>query len=378
MHLKPLNQQVCRGLVVGHVDHWQQFARAMPLGSTRRLRQVWEILRPVLIGLLAALNALPAAAAAPATYSVSASAKDGSYAATGKVEAVRQGTLGAQVSGRVLDVLVRSGDAVKAGQVLVRIEADDAVAAASAGAATARGAAARLVAAQADFERAQRLRSQDYISVAALQRSEAALRSAEAEAQAAGAAANAAGMRAAWRTVTAPYAGHVTDVLVAAGDLATPGRPLIALYAPSALRVVTQVPESVVSNLQSTKPAYLSSAEPGKPPLQISNWSVVSAVDPATHSVEVRAELPAGAQVQPGQFAHLLLPLKVASAQMRIPTQTVMTRSEVTAVYVVDADGVARLRQVRLGPVDGEEVAVLSGLQVGERIALDPIAAGRN
>jgi len=334
--------------------------------------------RPVLTGLSALLVALPALAATPATYTVGSSSQDSSYAATGTVEAVRQGTLGAQVSGRVLEVLVRSGDAVRAGQALIRIEADDAADAATAGTATASGATARLASARADFERAQRLRSQDYISVAALQRSEAALHSAEADAQAAGAAASSARTRAAWRTVTAPYAGYVTDVLVAAGDLATPGRPLVALYAPGALRVIAQVPEGIAGTLQSTKPALLASADPGKPALQVSSWSVVSAVDPATHSVEVRAELPAGAQLQPGQFARLLLPLKGVAAGLRIPTGAVLTRSEVTAVYVVDANGAAHLRQVRLGPVEGAQVAVLSGLQGGEKIALDPVAAGRN
>lgn len=334
--------------------------------------------RPVLSGLTAVLIALQAYAAAPATYDVSVSAQDGSYAATGTVAAVRQGTLGAQVSGRVLEVLVRSGDAVKEGQPLIRIEADDAVDAASASAATANGAAARLTAARAEYERAQRLHSQDYISIAALQRSEAALQSAEAEAKATAAAANAARTHAGWRTVSAPYAGHVTEVLVTAGDLATPGKPLVALYAPSALRVIAHVPESIASRLQSTKPAYLDGVEPGHAPLQVSSWSVVSAVDPATHSVEVRAELPAGAQMQPGQFARLLLPIQLAAAQLRIPVRAVLTRSEVTAVYVVDATGATHLRQVRLGPVAGEEVAVLSGLQSGEKIALDPVAAGRN
>jgi len=334
--------------------------------------------RKVLIAVSGVLIALPALAGTPATYDVTVSAQDGSYAATGTVEAVRQGTLGAQVSGRVLEVLARSGDAVKAGQPLIRIEAEDAVDAASASAATANGAAARLATARADYERAQRLHSQDYISVAALQRSEAALHSAEAEAQASAAAANAARTHAGWRTVSAPYAGHVTEVLVTAGDLATPGRPLVALYAPSALRVIAHVPESVASKLQSTKPAYLDGVEPGRAPLQVSSWSVVSAVDPATHSVEVRAELPAGTQLQPGQFARLLLPRERAAAQLRIPVRAVLTRSEVTAVYVVDATGATHLRQVRLGPVAGEEVTVLSGLQGGEKIALDPVAAGRN
>ncbi|MBS0581096.1 MAG: efflux RND transporter periplasmic adaptor subunit [Proteobacteria bacterium] len=333
--------------------------------------------RMVLIAVSALLTAAPAIAGTPPTYQVTVSAQDSSLAATGTVEAVRQGTLGAQVSGRVLEVLVRSGDAIKAGQPLIRIEAQAAVDAATASVAAANGAAARLATARADHERALRLHAQDYISLAALQRSAAVLHSAEAEAQASAAAANAAQTQASWRTVSAPYAGYVREVLVTAGDLATVGRPLVAIYAPGALRVIAHVPESAAGKLQSEKPAYLDAGGPGGP-LQVSSWSVVSAVDPSTHSVEVRAELPAGTPVQPGQFARLLLPLESAAGQLRIPVRAVLTRSEVTAVYVVDNTGASHLRQVRLGPVTGEEVSVLSGLQGGERIALDPVAAGRN
>ena len=61
------------------------------------------------------------------------------------------------------------------------------------------------------------------------------------------------------------------------------------------------------------------------------------------------------------------------SAPRRRPAPT----GEVTAVYVVDDQGVAHLRQVRLGPPAGAEVPVLAGLQAGERVALDPAAAAR-
>ena len=330
----------------------------------------------VRLSTLLLLAGLPAMAAGPATYTASASTQGGRYSATGTLQAVRQGTLGAQVPGRVLEVLVRSGDAVKAGQALIRIDAQDAVDAASASTALAGGAAARLATARADHERAQRLRAQEYISVAALQRSESALRSAEADAQASSAAASGAHTRAGWRTVTAPYAGYVTDVLVAAGDLATPGKPLLSLYDPAAMRVIAQVPESVAGKLLASKPAFIGLAG-GSNPLQARSWTVVSAVDPATHSVEVRAELPPGTRLQPGQFAQLLLPLAAGDAQLRIPASAVLHRSEVTAVYVVDASGAARLRQVRLGPVEGGEVTVLAGLRAGEQVALDPVAAGR-
>ena len=318
---------------------------------------------------------LAAAAAEPYAYTVSAQAGGGSYAATGTVEAVRQGTLGAQVSGRVTAVLVRNGDAVTAGQPLIRIDASDDGAAATASAAAAGGASARLASARADFERAQRLRTQEYISAAALQRAEATLKSAEAEARASAAQAAAALARAGWHTVVAPYAGHVTDLWVSAGDLATPGRSLLAIHDPTALRVIAHLPESLASRVDASRPVQLVAGAGAA--VTVASWQVVPAVDPASHSVEVRAELASANGLQPGQFVSLLLPLRNAAAQLQIPASAVLRRSEVTAVYVIDAQGAARLRQVRLGPATGDSVVVLSGLRAGERVALDPISAGR-
>jgi RND family efflux transporter MFP subunit len=322
---------------------------------------------------------LPAGAADLATYTVGARAAGAAYAATGTIEAVRQGTLGAQVSGRVTEVLVRNGDAVRAGQPLLRIEPGDALDTVSAASAAAAGAEARLTSARADYERAQQLRAKDYLSIAAMQRAEAALRSAEAEARATSAQASAARTRAGWHTVTAPYAGHVMELWVTPGDLATPGRPLLALYDPAALRVVAQVPESLAGRLQQAEPAVMIPRSTARvaAPVTLTAWRAVPAIDPVTHSVEVRAELPAGTTLEPGQFVSLHLPLQAVGTEVRVPRSAVLRRSEVTGVYVVDDKGTARLRQVRLGPPVGDEVLVLSGLQGGEQVALDPVAAAR-
>lgn len=320
------------------------------------------------------LGASPAPAGNLATYPVTARSERASFTATGTVEAVRQGTLGAQVPGRITEVRVRNGDEVEAGQVLIRIEAGDSADAVAASVAAAGGAAARLVGARADFERAQRLQAQEYLSVAALQRAEAVLRSAEAEARATEALAKAARVRAAWHSVVAPYAGRVTDLWVSAGDLATPGKPLLSLYSSTALRVIAHVPESVAAQVQPSQPAQLLVGESA--PVTIVGWRLIPAVDPVTHSVEVRAELPTSAALEPGRFVNLLLPLRDASSEIRIPLSAVLRRSELVAVYVVDAKGMAHLRQVRLGPVMGNTVTVLSGLQGGEKVALDPVSAG--
>ncbi len=321
------------------------------------------------------LGASPAAAAKLATYPVIVQSEAASFVATGTVQADRQGTLASQVSGRITEVRVRSGDEVEAGQALVQIEVGDSADTVAASAAAASGAAARLVGARADFARAQRLQAQEYLSVAALQRAEAALRSAEAEAQATDAQAKAARTRAGWHSVLAPYAGRVTDLWVSAGDLATPGKPLLGLYNPTALRVIAQVPESMAARVQTNQPALLLVGESS--PVTIATWRLISAVDPATHSVEVRAELPTGSGLEPGQFVSLLLPLHGDSREIRIPLSAVLRRSELVGVYVIDAEGTAHLRQVRLGPVTGDAVIVLSGLRSGENIALDPVSAGR-
>jgi multidrug efflux pump subunit AcrA (membrane-fusion protein) len=68
---------------------------------------------------------LPAPAGGLATYTVSAHTEGTPFAASGTIEAVRQSTLGSQVSGRVTQVLVRNGDDVSPGQALIQIEAGD-------------------------------------------------------------------------------------------------------------------------------------------------------------------------------------------------------------------------------------------------------------
>jgi len=91
----------------------------------------------------------------------------------------------------------------------------------------------------------------------------------------------------------------------------------------------------------------------------------------------VRVTIPANLKgVYPGMFvrAHFVVG---KAKKLLIPSGAVLRRSEVVAVYVVDDNGKARLRQIRLGETSGEnEVEVLVGLNPGESVALDPVRAG--
>jgi multidrug efflux pump subunit AcrA (membrane-fusion protein) len=95
--------------------------------------------------------------------------------------------------------------------------------------------------------------------------------------------------------------------------------------------------------------------------------------DTRTHTTRVRLALPEAAELLPGQYARALFATGHTRA-LAIPASAVLRRSEVTAVYVLDRSGAARLRQVRLGEPAGDGlVEVLAGLVPGERVSLEPV-----
>ena len=315
-------------------------------------------------------------AAAPAT----AASEHAMSGFDGVVEAVRQSVIAAQVAGAVVQLEVKAGDRVKAGQLLLRIDARGADQAAAASDAQVRAAQAAQALATQELERQRQLFAQQFISRAAFERAQAEFKMAQAQAAAQIAQAGAARTQSGLHTVRAPYAGVIAEVPVALGDMALPGRALITLYDPTSLRVTASLPQSVA--LRTPADSAVRIELPGQPADR--QWLVPTAVqrlpsaDAATHTVPWRADLPATEGVAPGQFARLWLPAANGrAASPWVPLRAVVRRAELTAVYVQSTDGRALLRQVRLGRSDGERIEVLSGLAAGERVIADPQAAAR-
>ena len=172
------------------------------------------------------------------------------YTAEGVVEAVRYSLIGAELSGRVTALLVKAGDQVKAGQVLARIDERIAAQQALASQSQVAAAQAQLDVAQSDFERRKRLHEQNFLSKAALDRAESDYRSTAAQARAQIAQAGAAGVQTGLHTLAAPYSGVVAETHIELGDMVMPGRPLLAVYDPSALRITVNLPQSQLANLK--------------------------------------------------------------------------------------------------------------------------------
>ncbi|HLE66222.1 MAG TPA: efflux RND transporter periplasmic adaptor subunit [Burkholderiales bacterium] len=301
---------------------------------------------------------------------------DLAYSSEALVEAVRQSTVAAQISGRIVDIRFDTGDYVKKGEVIVRIDERAATQAVAASRAQVQEAEAALRNARAGYERSRQLHAQNFISQAALDKAEADYKSAQARVTALLAGAGLAATERSFATVVAPYSGIVSARHVELGEMATPGKPLMTGFDPSTLRVVATVPQAQVSAIQAGGTARVEIPSINKW-IEVKRITVVPAADPRTHTTRIRLDLPEDARgVYPGIFAraHFVLGKEL---RLLVPREAVVRRSEVTAVYVVDENGRPLLRQVRLGTAaDERSIEVLAGLQRGERVALEPVRAG--
>ena len=329
-----------------------------------------RLLACVILAAPPAWAALPFAVA-PVKYQMA----DTGYSTEATVEAVKQSTIAAQVSGRVSAVNFDAGDYVKAGSVIVRLTAQELSSAAAGSRAQVAQADATLANARANYERQQQLFQQKFISQAALDRATAEFRSTEAAARAARAGAGQTAAVSSYTVITAPYSGVVATRHVEVGETVAPGTPLMTGFDPRDMRVIANIPQYKLAEVKASPRVAVEIPSLNKW-IDAAGVTVLPSADAATHTVKVRIDLPTNLEgVIPGMYARAHF--SVGSARkLTIPSSAVVRRSEITAVYVV-RDNKAGLRQIRLGTPNGRgQVEVLAGLNPGDVIALDPVKAG--
>jgi RND family efflux transporter MFP subunit len=295
----------------------------------------------------------------------------------GQIEAMTQTRMAAQVSGLIKQVLVKAGDHVSRGQLLLEI--DDSLARQQQAAMQAQVTATRaqLQVLTSELQRQQQLFAQGYISKGALERIEAEQQATQALLNAQQAQAKAAAVQTSFFRITAPYDGILIDVPAEQGDMAMPGMQLLSMFAPAALRVGVSIPVTALSGGLPATGQFLVSD--GQQRLVISAVEQLPVADAGSQTRRLRLNLEPGTSMLPGQTVKVALQRSGARQQrLFVPAAAVVRRAELTAVYVqsTTADK-ALLRQVRLGANEGELVEVLSGLTEGEQVYLDPHTASR-
>lgn len=336
---------------------------------------IWFV-APTLAGALFVAAAAWAVESPLATATVQYREVDLTYAAEAVVEATRQSTVSAQVTGRIVELRYDVGDYVEKGKVIARIDQTEASQVLAGSQAQVAQAQAAYENARADVERTRDLARQKFVSQAALDKAEAAFRVAEAQLATARAGAGQAATSKSYTTVIAPYSGVVSARHVELGEMAAPGKPLLTGFDPTDLRAVATVPQYKVAEVKAAAKATIEIPSIGKW-VSATGITVLPSADAETHSTRVRLDLPRDLRdVYPGVFARAHFATGRAR-KLVIPSAAVIRRSEVTAAYVVDDQGRVLLRQLRLGSVAGEQgIEVLAGLAPGEKVALDPVKAG--
>lgn len=292
----------------------------------------------------------------------------------GTIEAINQATVSAQTSGRVVEILADIDDYVDQGQVILKLNATNQKAAVDA--AKSGFAEARVIFDEATAEqtRIAEIYRQGLISKSAADKTAAALDAAMARMNSAKAGLERAQENLEYTIVRAPYAGIVMQRHVDVGEIANPGQSLFTGLSLDKLRVVSWVPQSLATVVRSEQQIQVFT-ESGEP-LPVSSLTVFPYADPQTHSVKIRVDVAAeGKTLYPGMFVKLL----VASGKREslvIPSDAIVQRREVSAVYVSGPGTKLSLRHIRLGQQQGGYTEVLSGLSEGEQVATDPMAAG--
>lgn len=293
----------------------------------------------------------------------------------GLIEAVNQATVAAQTSGRVLELPYDVGDYVERGSVIVRLRDTEQRARADSATAASADARARLAEAQLAYDRIKDVFEKNMVAKATYDKALADLQSAQARASAASSAAKEATEGLEYTTIRAPYSGIVVARHIKVGEIAAAGQPLMTGLSLEELRVVVDIPREHIGPLRKQRRARI--ILPSGESLVAQEVRVPPAADPATQSFHVQVTLPRGDHgVFPGTLVKVAF---VTGEQSRLlaPAASIVRRGEITAVYVEDEHGRVGFRYVRTGtPTADGSVPIVAGLSAGEKIAVDPIAAG--
>ena len=283
----------------------------------------------------------------------------------GVIEAINQATVSAQTSGRVVELPVDVGDFVKKGDLIVRFTDVEQKARAS-------GAQAKFAEAKAQFARMQDMLAKKLIAKADFDKAESAFKSAEAGLKEANEGASN-------TAIYAPYAGIVVSRMIKVGETVAPGTPLMTGLSLEQLRAQVDIPQEHIGQVRKFKKARVLLSD-GKV-LETSDMRIPPSADPQTHSFKVLVNLPNGDHsLFPGTYLFPGTLVKIAfvsgeTERLLVPASAIAQRGEVTGLYVL-ANNRLELRMVNLGSRTADNrYPILAGLQAGEQLVADPIAA---
>jgi cobalt-zinc-cadmium efflux system membrane fusion protein len=308
--------------------------------------------------------------------------------APGKIEANpnRISKVVLPVTGRILTVLVKTGDAVRKDQPLLTIQSPDAEAAMSAflsAQASVTQAQAGLTKTQSDFDRSSDLFQHDAVAKKDVLSAETSLAQARATLEQSQAAREQALRRLAGLGLApgdakqevilrAPLAGKVLELSVVPGEFRNDtSASLMTIADLSTVWVTSQVPETYIRFVQIGERVEINLvAYPGET-FEGRVSRIADTVDPQTRTVKVQAEMDNRAgRFRPEMFGSIHHVESIADMTV-IPAACIVQDGDRAIVFVEHGPGHFEERRVVVGKNAGDRVRVLSGVTPGESVVVD-------
>ncbi|WP_375248409.1 efflux RND transporter periplasmic adaptor subunit [Sphingomonas sp.] len=351
--------------------------------TTVRRRRRWFVLAGI-VALLAAIGAYvafrakdapdaPAAAdQAPSVTVVVPGAQnvERTIAATGSLAAKREMPVGvAGEGGMVARVLVEPGQWVRAGQVLATIDRSVQTQTAASLASQINVARSDLTLAQAELDRARSLVDRGFISKADVQRRIATRDAAAARVRVSQAALSEQRARNARLDIRAPAAGLILTRGVEPGQIVSSATGVLFRMARDGqMEMRAQLSESDLQTIHVGSSAQVTPVGEQRS-FAGTVWQIAPVIDPQTRQGIARIQLSYNPALRPGGFASATI-VAGGARQPELPQSALLSDTRGNYVYIVDADNRARRREVTLGSVTENKVAIASGLNGDERVVL--------
>lgn len=286
-----------------------------------------------------------------------------------------------KLTARIISVNVNSGDKVKKGAVIARLDDRELRSAYNETHAALTAAKAVAARARADLKRSQYLYDQEAATRASHDAAVANAGSAQSAVNQAASSVEKLRANLTETILTSPFDGVISERLKEAGDIGLPGDPVAILLNPDDLRLEVAIPNSCKNRIKVGLPVLVRvDTLPGS--LQATIDEIAPEIDRQTGMQMVKAALPVSAGLKHGQFAWLEQGCESGRDLIFIPITAVIHYGQMEAVKIVENKQVYS-RHIRTGKQQGASVEVLSGLRPGETIitnsgiGFEPIGAGK-
>jgi RND family efflux transporter MFP subunit len=169
----------------------------------------------------------------------------------------------------------------------------------------------------------------------------------------------------------APFDGAISAKLADPGSLASPGTPLLKIESSDVFRVDIIVPESFIQFIAISQPVSVTIPSAGGTVFEGKVQAISPAADAASRSFMVQVALPFDPTIRSGMFSRVTL-AQGNQEKLLIPASALIHQGQLTGIFLLDADQIARFRILRTGRTSGTMVEALSGIRPGDRFVVMP------